>query len=214
MRAIFVASRYVLTNLFLLIAIGAALSRGLHWISTTCLFALLVGGLIAEVVGDDPSRVGPYGRMFYEINLFATLPLLTVLGYLLVRAATPRDIGIALAAGYFFALAGATVAHELIHRTTSNVSLHCARALFAFSLNPTFGIYHVQGHHRNVGIYGDPSTALRGESIYAFRVRTILTQSTEAWRYEAGRLQRRGTRIFSIENRILIGAAGFWRFPL
>ena len=118
---------------------------------------------------------------------------------------SPAIVVAVIGAGYFYALAGVTVAHELTHRVTSPLALFWARALLAFTINPTFESYHVHGHHRHVGTYRDPATARRGEYVLAFVVRTVIQQSIAGWRLEAERLHRKGLATWSRHNRVLGG---------
>jgi alkane 1-monooxygenase len=80
-----------------------------------------------------------------------------------------------------------------------------ARALLAFTLNPTFETYHVNGHHRNVGTWHDPATARRGEYVLAFVARTVVRQSVAGWLLEAERLRRKSLSAWSWRNRVLGG---------
>jgi hypothetical protein len=68
-------------------------------------------------------------------NLYLTLPLVSLLAFLLVRFAAERSslteqlfetIGALWLTGYLFALAGATVAHELTHRNNRFAKLSAA----------------------------------------------------------------------------------------
>src|SRR5262249_36573182 len=114
-------------------------------------------------------------------------------------------IAAVIGAGYFYSLAGVTVAHELSHRITNPLAPLSARILFALTLNPTHHTPHVYGHHRNVGKYADPSTARRGEYVLAFVARSAVGQSIEGWRLEAERLRRKGLAVWSWRNRVLAG---------
>jgi alkane 1-monooxygenase len=77
--------------------------------------------------------------------------------------------------------------------------------LLAFTINPTFETYHINGHHRNVGTYHDPATARRGEYVLAFVARTVVDQSVAGWLLEAERLRRKGLPTWSWHNRVLGG---------
>jgi alkane 1-monooxygenase len=107
--------------------------------------------------------------------------------------------------GYAYALYGATVAHELVHRTDEPVAQWSARALLAFTFNTAFTIFHVHGHHRQVGTPNDPATAKRGEYILSFVVRTAIGQFKDALKFEAARLQRRGGTPYGLGNRVVGG---------
>jgi alkane 1-monooxygenase len=187
----------------------AALGYGGWPIWVVVAASVLIGGALDEAVGDQHERRSDRGQRFLEANLYATLPLLMIVTYLLLDlVASGRRLGVitaTLGAGYFYALAGATVAHELIHRATRPLSILSARALLAFTLNPTFESYHVLGHHRNVCTYDDPATARRGEYVLAFVARTVVQQSLAGWSLEAERLRRGGRGVWSWRNRVLAG---------
>ena len=207
MRALQLPWRYALTNA-LLIAFIAALAHGGWSIWAVAALSILVGGGIDEAVGDEHQRIGASGRLFCDVNLYATLPLLLIVTFLLLQATGAGGstvVGATIGAGYFYALAGVTVAHELAHRVTRPFALVWARALLAFTLNPTFETYHVSGHHRNVGTFHDPATARRGEYVLRFVARTVVDQSVAGWFLEAERLRRRGVGTWSRHNRVLGG---------
>ncbi|MSO74744.1 MAG: hypothetical protein EXQ99_06315, partial [Alphaproteobacteria bacterium] len=71
-----------------------------------------------------------------------------------------------------------------------------------------FCIEHVHGHHRRVATPEDPATALYGEIIYRFFLRTTFNQFLSAWTLEAARLRRHGKGWFNLRNRVLVGANG------
>ncbi len=202
-----VAWTYALTNA-LMVAFVAALAHGGWPVWAVAGLAILIGGAIDEAVGDEHAHSGCLAPWFFDLNLYATLPLLVVITLLLLRATLAGGgtvVVAAIGAGYFYALAGVTVAHELTHRVTSQLALMSARALLAFTLNPTFESYHVYGHHRNVGSWHDPATARRGEYVLAFVARTVVDQSVAGWRLEAERLRRKGLPTWSWHNRVLGG---------
>jgi fatty acid desaturase len=223
-RALVAGWRYALTNA-LLLAFIAALALGGWPIWAVLAASMLIGGTIDEAAGDDDERLGGRSRMVVDANLYVTLPLLIAITCLLFRLVAPpagatlpftslsglspragtAPIAAVFTAGYFYALAGATAAHELTHRVASPLALVSARMLLAFILNPTFETYHVHGHHRNVGTYNDPATARRGEYVLAFVARTVIRQSIQGWRLEAERLHRAGTAVWSWRNRVLAG---------
>ncbi len=218
MRALLVSIRYVLTNALMTMFI-AALAFG-HWsIWAVVVLSVVTGVAIDEVLGDDSERIDGRGQLLFDANLYATLPLLVIMSCMMFRLITANSttdvaahsgavalIGPVVGAGYFYALAGVTVGHELTHRVSNPIALIWARVLFAFTVNPTFETYHVHGHHRNVCTYRDPATARRGEYVLAFVARTLIYQSLEGWRLETERLRRNGLPFWSLHNRVLAGA--------
>src|SRR5262249_27540768 len=157
------------------------------------------------------------GEPAYTLALYLTAPLLVVLTIAHLYAlnqvmAGPSDVsqivqiaGGTFLVGYLYALVGVTVAHELTHWSDSEFARQSARFLLSFTLNSTFTIYHVHGHHRLVAQYDDAATARRGESVFAFLVRTTVRQTLEAFLHEARRLQRSGQSAWSWRNRALSG---------
>jgi hypothetical protein len=213
---------FALTNALIIAFVGALIYGG--WTVYAVLgLAILMGGAMDEAVGDSEQRPAERGWLFFDINLYATLPLLVVITYLMFRniaggasdslggtrlagvPVAPAPLVSIMAVGYFYALAGVTVAHELTHRVSNPMALIWARFLLAFTLNPTFETYHLHGHHRNVGTYHDASTARRGEYVLAFVARTVACQFIEAWRLEADRLARNNAGTWSWHNRVLVG---------
>jgi alkane 1-monooxygenase len=191
-----------------MVAFIAALAHGGWPVWAVAALAILTGGLIDEAVGDEHEQIDGAAPLFLDVNLYATLPLLVIITVLLLQATVAGGstvVAAAIGAGYFYALAGVTVAHELTHRVTSPLALMWARALLAFTLNPTFETYHVHGHHRNVGSWHDPATARRGEYVLVFVARTVLEQSVAGWYLEAERLRRKGLATWSWHNRVLGG---------
>ncbi len=217
--------RYALTNAFIVIFIVALLSGGWQ-IWAVLALAMLTGGGLDEAVGDDETQVGPVNVLFFNVNLYATFPLLVVTTWCLlglIASTRGLDLGMAnqmasdksgepvpligaiIGTGYFYGLAGVTVAHELTHRIGKPLAMLSARLLLSFTLNPTFEVYHLQGHHRDVCTYGDAATSRRGEYVLTFVARTIAGQSLQGWRLESKRLQRQGLDTWSLRNRILAG---------
>jgi alkane 1-monooxygenase len=69
-----------------------------------------------------------------------------------------------------------------------------------------FAIAHLVGHHRRPATWDDPASARRGESAYAFLVRSVSGQAREAWAHEAARLARAGRSPISLRNRMVVFA--------
>ena len=231
LRAFVIPLRYGLMNV-LIIAFTVALIFGGFWIWLAYAVSGIAAAALDESFGDDKQHLGGGAAWFYEINLFATLPLLTLLTVVYLHYLTKADpiglihglsllgidfagapslsrydprIGATMGLGYFYAMAGITVAHELTHRINSPLALMVGRALLGFSWSTTFATAHVYGHHRNVAIYDDPGSARRGEYSLAFAIRCNIWQQIEAFRLEAARLRRRDIHWLSWRNRALTG---------
>ncbi|MBI3435848.1 MAG: fatty acid desaturase [Proteobacteria bacterium] len=209
--------RFGLANLLLVAAIAGVAASGWTLVAVMAI-ALMLGSPADEAAGDEHALAGGGGRWFYVANLYAAVPLLialTVVHQWVVANSVPV-VGAArmmpvtattFVVGYFYALVGATVAHELAHRSNDALAQVCARVLLALTLNVTFPIYHVHGHHRHVGLYRDAATARRGETALAFIARTVVAQTREAMRFEAERLASMNRSVFSPYNRVLSAQA-------
>jgi len=147
---------------------------------------LVLGGPADKFVGDDYKLVGDRGRVFYTLNLYATVPLivlLTIAALVVVKREFEQTdggsrwiiAGTTITLGYLYALIGVTMAHELTHLLDNKVARPRAPVMISLTLNASFMVYHIHGHHRNVGMYDDAATAWRGENAIAFIVRTIIS---------------------------------------
>ncbi|HJV91298.1 MAG TPA: alkane 1-monooxygenase [Holophagaceae bacterium] len=166
------------------------------WLWATLPLVLAMNALLWWMAGHgDPLQVA------------ATVQRLTGLDLLAARAAsTPLHwLGALLGCGLITASAGTNVAHELTHRTRSPFDLIWGRWLLAFTFDTTFAIEHVHGHHARVATFEDPASARRGESVYAFILRSTFQQLGSAWDLEARRLARKGRPTLSLHNRWLRG---------
>jgi alkane 1-monooxygenase len=128
-------------------------------------------------------------------------------GWLVSRPATPllEAVGLTLSVGVSAGVFGFIAAHEMVHsRDPGERAL--GTLMLAFMLDMPFAISHVQGHHRRAATFEDPATARRGESVYAFIVRSVTGQAREAWTFETGRLVRGGRAPFGLGNRMVVYA--------
>ena len=206
MRTFAVVMRYGLCNA-LLLAFIATLVHGGWLIWAVIALAALTGGVVDEAAGDDGKRIAGPERAFVEANLYATLPLLMVMTYLLAtvapgppgqeRPGASALVGAVIGAGYFYALAGVTVAHELTHRVANPLALIWARVLLAFTLNPTFESYHASGIIGTSALtmilrrHGAASTCSPTSHAPWF------ANPCDGWRLEAERLRRSGLGVWS-----------------
>lgn len=117
----------------------------------------------------------------------------------------------ALAAAVFaigFVLSTNTIAaHELVHRTTNRLAVMVGRWILAIVGDAQYSITHVYVHHPAVGTPEDPSTARRGENLYAFALRSTLGQYRDAWKIETCRLQDRSWFMRLLLNKVISGIA-------
>src|SRR5262245_40673136 len=203
--------RYGSANLLLVLGAAALIIGGWEpWVVLA--FALVFGSFADEVSGDDETSLKESRCPFCTLNLYLSLPLVTLLAFLLVRfgAASPslfeklfEMIGALWLTGYLLALVGATVAHELTHRNNRFAKLS-AYLLLGFTGNASFVIYHIYTHHRQVGTYGDAATARRGERLRTFMARTLTQQFAQAAGFEETRLRRKGPSPYSWRNELIL----------
>jgi alkane 1-monooxygenase len=109
-------------------------------------------------------------------------------------------VGLSLSMGILSGGVGITIAHELMHRKGR---MH--RALGEILMTSVgyahYCIEHILGHHLYVGTHGDPVTARRGESIYAYIPRATFSGIPSAWRLEKKRCDRAGISGLSLRDR-------------
>jgi Fatty acid desaturase len=224
--------RYLLCNSAMIAAlVGILCGNAMTWI--VAIVIVLIGGPADEALGDEgESKLSDAQRLFFNASLYATLPLLVLITLAMLHqvavtfqaglaAGLPRllpdmfarwnlggaaDVsGAVFLAGYCYAVFGATVGHELTHKTSVMPAFLSARGLFAFTFNTSFTTFHVHGHHRQVATYRDPATARRGEYILAFVARTIIGQFMDALVFEAARARRLGYAPCGLRNRVVSG---------
>ncbi|MFT3912868.1 MAG: fatty acid desaturase [Anaeromyxobacteraceae bacterium] len=205
-------------------AARAALAAG-GGITTAGLLAIVAFYVLGDVAfGEDRSVPRHRHPGLLTFQLWLALPLLgaIVLASLrsLPEAAGPGHLVSAwLLTGLMIGMVGTIPAHELTHRTWDPVSRLVGRWLLAFSLDTTFAIEHVYGHHRYVATAADPATAPRGRSVYRHVVVSTWKGNASAWRIEVARLAKRGRGAFGWRNAVLRGqlmslalVAGAWAY--
>jgi alkane 1-monooxygenase len=203
--------RYGSANLLLLLGSASILMGG--WAPWLVLaVAMVLGSFADEIGGDDRTTLGDGACWFCKLNLYLSLPLVCLLALALIRFAATQPsltedpfelIGVLWLSGYLFALVGATVAHELCHRTSPLAKLS-AYVLLGFTGNASFVTYHLYAHHRQVGTLDDAATARRGERLRTFMARTLVQQFVQAAQIEAVRLRRRGLSPWSWRNPLIL----------
>ena len=97
---------------------------------------------------------------------------------------------------------GITVAHELGHRNTKIEQFYAKVLLMTVSYMHFF-IEHNRGHHVWVATPKDPATSRKGESLYAFYVRSVVGSFLSAWEIEKNRLQKKNINVWSFQNEML-----------
>ena len=98
---------------------------------------------------------------------------------------------------------GINAAHELGHRNTWYEQT-MSKMLLLTSLYTHFFIEHNRGHHKNVSTDEDPASSRRGETIYAFYIRSVRDSWFSAWHLEEERLKKTNTSFWSLQNEMLV----------
>lgn len=130
-------------------------------------------------------------------------------------------LGALLTAGIGCGVFGINVAHELGHRA-SPAHRFAAKALLLTSLYQHFIVEHNRGHHLRVATPDDPATSRRGETLYAFWIRSISGGLRSAWDLEDKRLRALGRPVWGPDNEVarllatealaIAVVAGVWGF--
>jgi len=163
--------------------------------------------LLGEDAVADASTAFARYRLLPWLYVPAQLGVIVWAGVVVSRPSTPlvESVGLALSCGLTAGVFGFLAAHEMVH------SRHAAErayglVMLAGVLYLPFAIAHLVGHHRRAATHDDPASARRGESVYAFLVRSVAGQTREAWAHEAARLRRAGRPAVSLGNRMLLFA--------
>lgn len=114
-----------------------------------------------------------------------------------------EKLGMVWTTGISCAVLGINVAHELGHRHRKYEQV-LSKMLLLTSLYMHFFIEHNRGHHARVSTHEDPASSRRGESLYAFWLRSVLQSYRSAWKLENDRLRRKGLPVFSFRNEMLV----------
>lgn len=108
----------------------------------------------------------------------------------------------ALSTGLTSGTSAIVISHELIHRK-SKLNQALGRFLLFTAGNIYFFIEHLKIHHKWVATSKDHSTALKGESIYTFFVRSTFGQIKGAYTLEKERLTKENAFSISLENYVV-----------
>ena len=137
--------------------------------------------LLWNIGSGDTAALGTWLQSTFGIDLFAA------------RAGTDHWamwVGAVMSAALTNAAAGTVTGHELTHRTNNKFDLFMGRWMLAFTADTSFAIEHVYGHHARVATPADPATARRGESFYAFTLRSTVFSYVHAYQLEKARLAK------------------------
>ncbi|MEL6979887.1 MAG: alkane 1-monooxygenase [Pseudomonadota bacterium] len=192
-----------------------AMRYGGMWIFGALAFAFLATPLIDQISSHNKENIDPaldQRRLIWHqavtwiwvpLQLALIAALLAVIG-LTDWLTTVEALAVAAALGVATGGVGINYAHELIHQRNRTEPM-LGEILLCSTLYGHFRLEHVFGHHARVATPEDPATARRGESFYAFWLRSILGGLASAWRIQRDQLKRRGRGLWSLSN-------AFWRY--
>ncbi len=146
---------------------------------------------------------------FYDLLVYLVVPVQIVFVWLFLESMTQPTldttdiIGRISAMGMLCGVMGINVAHELGHRSKKHEQF-MSKILLLSSLYMHFFIEHNRGHHKNVSTPEDPSSARKGEMLYAFWIRSVVFSYISAWEIESDRLKKKGYSFLSIHNEMLL----------
>ncbi len=201
------AMRYWLPFAFLaLVPVGA-------WLGGPWCFAL-VAVMPISIVGLDIALGAPIRstgeaaaarfRLLPWLYIPSQLAVISWTAGVVARPSTSlvEAVGLTLTCGLTAGVFGFVCAHEMVH-SQRRVERVLGLAMLSGVLYMQFAIAHLQGHHRRAATWDDPASARRGESAYAFILRSVSGQAAEAWRFEALRLRLAGRRAVDVHNRLI-----------
>lgn len=196
-----------------LVALSLALRGPWAWLAVLALFGVVP--LLEQFLPGSPRNHDPGVEnalredQAYDWLLYLNLPIqYALMGYYLLiwKQESPgllEGVGMVLAMGTACGALGINVAHELGHRP-KRYEQRIAQGLLLSSLYLHFFIEHNRGHHRYVATPLDPATARRGESVYAFWLRSIRDSFRSAWQIEAERLRKAGLPLWSLRHNQML----------
>lgn len=171
-------------------------------------FTFVVLALGELLLPEDKSNVEGSDDALPELLL-----LLVVIGQVLALSSLIYGVYTQVISGYWIVLAalstgtaagsmGIIAAHELIHRKAKFWNF-LGRFLLFTVLNPYFYVHHLRIHHKSVGTPADPVSALKGETVYAFALRSIYGQLLQSLALEKARCRKSGKWSYGLHNYIV-----------
>ncbi len=173
--------------------------EGFQWLGAA--YPLLIHPVLEPLFGSLPPGRSASRRSFAHDLMLACTPF--VQGVILVTAllrmgeagpaASPlgssQDWALAIGCGMSAGVYGVTSAHELIHRAR-RFERHLGSLQLLLCGFIHFKIQHLQIHHRWVATPRDPASARRGESLYAYWLRSIAGGWLACWKCDPRRMLR------------------------
>jgi alkane 1-monooxygenase len=161
-----------------------------------------LGGAETRAEGAPPS---PAYRLLPYLYIPLQLGLIAWAGWVVAQPGTTllEAVGLTLSCGLTAGVFGFLAAHEMVHSPHPGERAY-GLVMLAGVIYMQFSIAHLVGHHRRAATYEDPATARRGESAYAFLVRSVGGQARESWAHETERLARAGRPVIGVGNRLIL----------
>ncbi|MFM6954216.1 MAG: alkane 1-monooxygenase [Sphingobacteriaceae bacterium] len=180
-------------------------------------FTFVVLALGELLLPEDKSNINGEDNLLPDLLL-----VLVVVGQVLALASLIYGVYVHTLSGYWIAAAalstgtaagsmGIIAAHELIHRKAKFWNF-LGRFLLFTVLNPYFYVHHLRIHHKSVGTAADPVSALKGETLYAFALRSIHGQLLQSLALEKNRCEKAGNWGYGLHNYVVavyVGATLF-----
>ncbi len=186
------------------------------WITFTPLLeSFLLIPLLELLFKPDPTNIPEAEEAvrkedwFYDLLIYLVIPVQFLCLYLFLSSVVSEQLtlwdrlGRTTAMGLMCGVIGINVAHELGHRSKKYERV-MSKVLLLSSLYMHFFIEHNRGHHKHVATDSDPASSRRGESLYAFWLRSTYGSYLSAWRLEKERLQKKELRVVSFRNEMLM----------
>jgi alkane 1-monooxygenase len=155
-------------------------------------------------IEEDVAKQNPWYDYVLYLIAFIQIPILFFFLYKMddKSLATIDIVGRVLTMGLLCGTFGINVGHELGHRVNS-FEQFLAKTLLLSSLYMHFFIEHNKGHHKHVATPQDPSSARKGEMIYAFYFRTIIYSYLSAWKIANEEYIKQHNKLFILQNSMV-----------
>ena len=144
----------------------------------------------------------------YDYLLYLVVPLQFIALFLFLQSMQQdvllsyEIIGRIMVMGLLCGIFGINVGHELGHRV-NKFEQALAKTLLLTSLYMHFFIEHNKGHHKRVATPEDPSSARKGEWLYAFYFRSIVFSYISAWHIANKEQEKKDRPVFSMPNEMI-----------
>lgn len=186
---------YLLPYVFIAAAFAGLLHQGVFAFTgaiVVLVFHPILDAMIKSPLNDEPTEEA--NSKIYNLSLYLMFPLLfafLIFSWRMLQSATSEAevVGILLTSGIMMGAFGITTAHELVHRR-DKFEEAMGYAILVLIHFTHFAVCHIKGHHKHVATPADPATAKRGESLYAYWLRSIPGEFFEAYEIEKERAQK------------------------